>query len=77
MKGFFKMNFLEFLIKLLGLISFDIIFGFLVWILYKYIDFKYFSALEIVSLKEENKYLKQENKKINGVTTFFDEEDKL
>jgi len=72
------MNFLEFLIEMFRIISFDCIFGFLVWILYKYIDYKYFSELEIVSLKEENKYLKKENKKINGTSTkFWDKDDKL
>ena len=72
------MNFLEFLIKLLGLISFDILFGFIIWILYKYIDYKYFSSLEITILKEENEYLKNENKKINGTSTkFWDKEDKI
>lgn len=72
------MSFLEFLIKFLSLVSFDILIGFLIWILYKYIDLKYFSSLEIVTLKEENKYLKQENKKINGTSTdFWKEDDKL
>lgn len=71
------MNFLEFLIKLLGLISLDAIFGFLVFILYKYIDLKYFSTFEITILKQENEYLKKENRKFSGTSTFYDEEDKL
>ena len=72
------MNFLEFLIKLLGLISFDILSGFIIWIIYKYIDYKYFSSLEITILKEENEYLKKENQKINGTSTkFWDKEDKV
>ena len=72
------MNFLEFLIKLLGLISFDILFGFIIWISYKYIDYKYFSSLEITILKEENEYLKKENQKINGTSTkFWDKDDKI
>lgn len=72
------MNFLEFLIDLLRLISFDILFGFIIWILYKYIDYKYFSSLEIAILKEENEYLKKENQKINGTSTkFWDKEDKI
>lgn len=65
------MIFLEFLIKLLTLVSFDFIIGFLVWILYKYFDLKYFSTFEITTLKEENAYLKNENKKINGTSTNF------
>ena len=52
-------------------ITFNIILGFIGWILYKYIDFKYFSELEIIALKEENKYLKEENKKVNGTSTDF------
>lgn len=72
------MNFFEFLIKLLYLISFDVLVGFLITILYKYVDFKYFSDLEITTLKEENNYLKKENKKLNGTSTkFWDKEDKI
>lgn len=72
------MSFGEFLIKFLWLISFDILTGFLIWLLYKYIDYKYFSELEIVTLKEENNYLKKENKKINGTSTkFWDKGDKI
>lgn len=69
------MNFLEFLVKLLTIISLDILLGFLIWILYKYIDLKYFSTLDITLLKEENEYLKKENKKINGTSTNFWKED--
>ena len=67
----------EFIIEFLKLCSFDVLFGFLIWTLYKYIDFKYFSSLEITTLKEENKYLKQENLKLNGTSTFFTEDDKI
>ena len=69
------MNFLEFLVRLLTIISLDILLGFLIWILYKYIDLKYFSTLDITLLKEENEYLKKENKKINGTSTNFWKED--
>ena len=69
------MNFLEFLVRLLTIISLDILLGFLLWILYKYIDLKYFSTLDITLLKEENEYLKKENKKINGTSTNFWKED--
>ena len=65
------MNFLGFILGLLILISFDILSGFIVWIFYKYIDYKYFSTLEITALKEENKFLRQENQKINGTSTKF------
>lgn len=71
------MNFLSFLLGFLALISLDILVGFLIWILYKYVDCKYFSSFEITVLKEENEYLKKENKKINGTSTFYDEEDKF
>ncbi len=43
----------------------------LVFMLYRYIDMKYFSELEINRLKEENKFLKEENKKINGSSANF------
>lgn len=65
------MNFLEFLYKILQLISFDIIMGFILFIFYKYIDEKYLSSFEISTLKEENKYLKLENQKVNGTSTKF------
>lgn len=71
------MSLLEFLLGLLKLISFDCLLGFLIWILYKYIDYKYLSQLDIVTLKEENKFLKQQNKSFNGTSTFFDEDDNL
>ncbi len=68
------MNFLEFIFKLLCLISFDVIFAIFIFVFYKYFDMKYFSGLEIEILKEENKYLKEENKKIKGTSTNFWEE---
>ena len=71
------MNFLEFLIELLRLLSLDILLSFIIWIVYKYVDLKYFSTFEITTLNEENKYLKNENKKFNGTSTFFDEGDKI
>ena len=71
------MNLLSFLLGLLTLSSIDILLGFLIWILYKYIDLKYFSEFEIITLKEENNYLKKENKKFNGSTNFYDEDDLL
>ena len=65
------MNGNEFFISLLWLISIDIIIGFLIFMLYKYVDLKYFSNLEIEQLKTENEYLKEENQKIEGTSTNF------
>lgn len=61
----------EFFIEFLKLVSFDLGFGFILYLIWKYVDYKYFSQLEITTLKEENKYLRQENKKINGTSTQF------
>lgn len=72
------MNFLGFLACFLFIVSIDAILGFIAWILYKYIDLKYFSKFEITVLKEENKLLKEENKKINGTSTnFWRKDDRL
>ena len=65
------MDFLSFIFGLLCLISIDTILGFIVYTLWKYFDMKYFSNLEINILKEENKYLKEQNKKINGTSSDF------
>lgn len=65
------MSFLSFLFGLLCLVSIDVILGFLIYTLWKYFDMKYFSQLEINLLKEENEYLKEENKKINGTSNDF------
>ena len=65
------MNFLSFIFGLLCLVSIDIILGFIVYTLWKYFDLKYFSDLEISLLKQENEYLKEENKKINGTSNDF------
>ena len=65
------MNFLEFLISLGWLVSIDCFIGFILYVSYNYFDKKYNSSLEINILKEENKYLKEENKKINGASTDF------
>lgn len=65
------MNGLEFLINLLWIISIDVIVGFIVFMIYKYVDLKYFSNFEINMLKEENKYLKEENAKLEGTSTNF------
>lgn len=65
------MNGNEFFISLLWLISIDIIVGFIIFVIYKYVDLKYFSNLEIEQLKTENEYLKEENQKIKGTSTGF------
>lgn len=65
------MNGLEFFINLLWITSIDVIVGFIVFIIYKYVDLKYFSNFEINMLKEENKYLKEENQRLKGTSTNF------
>ena len=65
------MNSLEFIYKILSLISIDVIVGFIVYVFYTYFDKKYMSQLEINILKEENNYLKKENKKCNGTSADF------
>jgi len=65
------MNFLGFIIWLLLIISIDCIFGFGLFLLWKYLDLIYFSESTIEQLKAENKYLKEENKKVNGTSADF------
>lgn len=65
------MNGYSFLINLLWIISVDTILAFILFMVYRYVDSKYLSNLEIEQLKEENKYLREENKKINGTSTNF------
>jgi hypothetical protein len=65
------MNSLEFIYKMLSLISIDVIVGFIVYVFYTYFDKKYMSQLEISLLQEENNYLKKENKKCNGTSADF------
>lgn len=69
------MSWKMFFLEILRLISADFLLGFLIYILWKYIDMKYFSKFEISTLREENKYLKQENQKVNGTSTFWNEGD--
>ena len=71
------MSGLGFLLGLLILISADIMLGFIIFIFYRYFDLKYFSKLEINQLKEENKYLKEENQKLSGSTSFWGKNDNL
>lgn len=67
------MNSLSFFFGLLCLISVD----FVIYNLYKYFNLKYFSILEINQLKEENKYLKEENQKLSGSSSFWSKNDNL
>ncbi len=67
------MNSLSFFFGLLCLISID----FVIYNLYKYFNLKYFSILEINQLKEENKYLKEENQKLSGSSSFWSKNDNL
>lgn len=62
---------LIYLIYLLFIISLDSILGFALFLLWKYLDLKYFSVSEIELLREENKYLKEENKKVKGSSSEF------
>ncbi len=70
------MNGYSFFINLLWIISVDTILAFILFMVYRYVDSKYFSNLEIEQLKQENKYLREENKKINGTSTNFWSDDK-
>lgn len=65
------MNFLEFTYSILKIISIDILVGFSLYLIWKYLDLKYFSTCEVSQLKEEINYLKEENKKIKGTSTNF------
>lgn len=65
------MSLLSFIFSLLCLISIDCFLTFIILIFYKYYDLKYFSTSEVELLKQENEYLKNENKKINGTSTYF------
>lgn len=70
------MTWKEFIIEFLRLVSFDFGIGFLLYLLWKYIDLKYFSAFDVETLRRENELLKIENQKINGTSTsFWSEED--
>lgn len=70
------MSWKEFFIELLRLVSFDFGLGFILYLVWKYIDLKYFSTFDVETLKRENEYLKKENRKIEGASTsFWNEED--
>lgn len=65
------MSFLSFIFGILCLISIDVLLGFVIYIFWKYYDLKYFSLSEVEQLKAENKYLKEENKKVSGASADF------
>lgn len=65
------MNGLSFVFGLLLLVSIDVMLGFIIFVFYRYFDLKYFSKLEINILKEENKYLREENQKMQGSSAGF------
>ena len=62
---------LNLLINLLWVISIDFILGFALFLIWKYLDLRYFSTSEIEQLKAENEYLRQENLKVNGSSSDF------
>lgn len=59
----------HFILGFLTISSIDSIFGFALYLLWKYLDLKYFSTTEIELLKEENEYLKMEIKKVASKDT--------
>lgn len=67
------MNYLQFIISLLTLVSIDVFVGIIVFEFYHYFNDKYKSQLEVVTLREENKYLKEQNKKVDGTSTFWED----
>lgn len=65
------MNWKEFIIELLRLVSFDFGIGFVLYLTWKYIDLKYFSTFDVETLRRENALLKSENQKIGGTSAEF------
>ena len=70
------MTWKAFILGLLVLVSFDSMISFILYLVWKYIDLKYFSNFEISTLKEEIKFLRNENKKVGGASTDFWDNDK-
>lgn len=50
---------ITFILGLLSIVSIDCLLGFALFLLWKYLDLKYFSTSEIEVLKEEISYLKK------------------
>lgn len=65
------MNGLCFIVSIVAIFSHTCLVGFALYLAWRYLDLKYFSTSEIEQLKAENKYLKEENKKINGTSVDF------
>ena len=62
---------------LLTILSLDILVGFALFLLWKYLDLKYFSTSDIEQLKTENDYLKKQTNKITNVIWSDKEYDNL
>lgn len=62
---------LNLFINLLWVISIDSLIGFALFLIWKFLDLRYFSTSEIEQLKAENEYLRQENLKVNGSSADF------
>lgn len=65
------MNGLCFIVSIIAIISHTCLVGFALYLAWRFLDLKYFSSSEIELLKQENKYLKEENKKVNGTSAYF------
>ena len=65
------MNGLCFIVSIVAIFSHTCLVGFALYLAWRYLDLKYFSTSEIELLKKENKYLKEENKKVNGISADF------
>ena len=65
------MNGLCFIVSIVAIFSHTCLVGFALYLAWRYLDLKYFSTSEIEQLKAENKYLKEENKKVNGTSADF------
>lgn len=65
------MNGLCFIVSIVAIFSHTCLVGFALYLAWRYLDLKYFSTSEIELLKQENKYLKEENKKVNGTSADF------
>lgn len=64
-------NGLCFIAIIFAIISYVCINGFALFLAWKFLDLKYFSTSDIELLREENKYLREENKKVHGTSDEF------
>lgn len=65
------MTWKQFIIEFLGLASVDVFIAVILYLLWKYLDLKYFSTFDIETLRRENEYLKQQNRNLDSSTTEF------